>query len=239
MRKPKAAVLKIGIKPVKMCYLFLRIRYAQDLLKRVKKFHKELLLKIKSRPMGTYATNCYIVTVDGKDFIIDPGVDATRWVLNQVQNPVAILNTHGHFDHVWSNAELKDTLKVPIIIHKDDAFLLQEPQFGIAMPPSQPDILVEEGEIEIAGVPLRFLHFPGHTPGTSVIDFGEAWFSGDFIFRGSIGRVDFPHSDPEAMRKSLLRLKQIPYDKPVYPGHGEPTSIAAEQRHVDYWLRAI
>jgi glyoxylase-like metal-dependent hydrolase (beta-lactamase superfamily II) len=189
--------------------------------------------------MGTYATNCYILTTDGKDFIIDPGVGATEWVVQNVTNPVAILNTHGHFDHAWSNAELKERLDVPIYIHKEDAFLLTEPQFGIELPPSHPDVLLDDGPTKIAGVPLQILHFPGHTPGTSVIDFGKAWFSGDFIFHSSIGRVDFPHSDPEAMRKSLLRFKQIPYDKPVYPGHGEPTSIAAEQRHVDYWLNAI
>jgi len=196
-------------------------------------------LKIVSKPMGSYATNCYIVTVDGKDFIVDPGVGATEWVLQTVTNPVAILNTHGHFDHVWSNAELARELSIPIYIHKDDAFLLQEDQFGIKMPKSHPDVTVDQEEITIAEVPIRWLHFPGHTPGSSVLDFGPFWLSGDFIFKGSIGRTDFPHSDPEAMRKSLLRFKSIPYDKPIHPGHGEPTTIKKEQRLADYWLNVI
>ncbi|HHH51826.1 MAG TPA: MBL fold metallo-hydrolase, partial [Campylobacterales bacterium] len=59
-------------------------------------------MEIKMQPMGAYQTNCYIVTVEGKDIIIDPGVGATQWVLCNIQNPIAILNTHGHFDHVWS-----------------------------------------------------------------------------------------------------------------------------------------
>ncbi|BCD68248.1 MBL fold metallo-hydrolase [Nitratiruptor sp. YY09-18] len=197
-------------------------------------------MQIQYQPMGQYQTNCYIVSIDGKDFIVDPGVGATQWVLSHVKNPVAILNTHGHFDHVWSNAELKEQLDIPIVINKEDSFMLQSDQFGIQVPKCTPDIKVSgDEEIEIDGVKLKFLHFPGHTPGCSVIDFGDFWCSGDFIFRGSIGRVDFPYSDPEAMRKSLERFKSLPYDKPVYPGHGEPTTIADEQRFVDYWLRAI
>ncbi len=190
--------------------------------------------------MGQYQTNCYIVTINGKDFIVDPGVGATKWVIENVQNPVAILNTHGHFDHVWSDAELKDLLKIPIVIHEKDEFFLRTDQFGMSFPKSEADILIKgDEEIEIAGEKIKFLHFPGHTPGCSVIDFGEFWCSGDFIFKGSIGRVDFPYSDPNAMKESLKKFKALPYDKPVYPGHGEPTTIADEQRYVDYWLRAI
>ncbi|SMC09825.1 MBL fold metallo-hydrolase [Nitratiruptor tergarcus] len=197
-------------------------------------------MQIKSRPMGEYQTNCYIVTINDKDFIVDPGIGATQWVVENAKNPAAILNTHGHFDHVWSNAELQKILNIPIIIHEKDAFLLQEEQFGISMPKSKPDIVVTNEEpINIEGETVTFLHFPGHTPGCCAIDFGEFWCSGDFIFKGSIGRVDFPYSDSNAMKESLRRFKTIPYDKPVYPGHGEPTTIAQEQKYVDYWLRAI
>ena len=197
-------------------------------------------MQIKYQPMGSYATNCYIVTIDGKDLIIDPGVGATPWVVENVTNPVAILNTHGHFDHVWSNAELKERLGVPIYINKEDAFFLQGEQFGMEFPPSQADVLIEgDEELTIEGIPLKFWHFPGHTPGCSVIEIDDSWFSGDFIFAGSIGRVDFPYSDPQAMKESLRRFKTIPFNKKVYPGHGEPTTIKREQQFVDYWLQAI
>ncbi len=197
-------------------------------------------MKIKAKPMGMYQTNCYIVTIDDKDIIIDPGVGATSWIEKSVKNPIAILNTHGHFDHVWSNQEIKKIFNIPIFIHKDDAFLLQIDQFGVNLPKSRADFLVENEEsINLDGTQFRFLHFPGHTPGCSVIEFEDVWFSGDFIFKGSIGRVDFPYSNPKEMKKSLLRFKNIDYDRVVYPGHGEPTTIKNEQKYIDYWLNNL
>ncbi|MRI83066.1 MAG: MBL fold metallo-hydrolase [Nitratiruptor sp.] len=197
-------------------------------------------MHIEVRPMGPYETNCYIISLDDKELIIDPGVDAVPWVLERVSNPVAILNTHGHFDHVWSNAPLQKELQVPLIIHEADRFLLEGEQFGLHFPKSTPDILIQGSRtIEIGGIPITFHHFPGHTPGTSVIEIEETWFSGDFIFRGSIGRVDFPHSDPKAMVESLQRFAAIPFDRPIYPGHGGPTSIAQEQRLVASWIQYL
>jgi len=197
-------------------------------------------MKLKYKPCGEYMTNCYIVNVNKKEFIIDPGINAAEWVIKNVKNPVAILNTHGHFDHVWSNSELKKRFNIPIYINKQDAFFLETAQFGMGMPKSRADYKVENNEkLNISGVEIKFLHFPGHTPGCCVIEFEEAWFSGDFIFRGSIGRVDFPYSDPKAMKESLRRFKKISYDKDVYTGHGEPTTIRQEQKHADYWIRMI
>ncbi len=197
-------------------------------------------MTIQSEPMGAYQTNCYIVSIDGKDIIIDPGVDATPWVMQHVTNPVAILNTHGHFDHVWSNQELKEALHIPLYTPKDDVFLLQNSTFMPELPHSFPDVEVEgDAEIEIEGINVKFRHFPGHCPGCSTIEIGDAMFSGDFIFENSIGRVDFPYSDVTAMKESLKRFETIPYDKVVYPGHGGTTTIAKEQRNVPYWLQAI
>ena len=77
-------------------------------------------MQVQRQAMGPYQTNCYIITVQGKDFIIDPGVDATQWVTTNVTNPIAILNTHGHFDHVWSNQAVKEQLNIPIYCPKED-----------------------------------------------------------------------------------------------------------------------
>ncbi len=197
-------------------------------------------MKIQVQPMGPYQTNCYIATVDGKDFIIDPGVDATQWVINHTTNPVAILNTHGHFDHVWSNQELKEKLNIPLYTPKGDVFLLQSSEMMPDLPPSFPDFEIEgDAEIELQGIKIKFRHYPGHCPGCSTIEIEDAMFSGDFIFKQSIGRCDFPFSSPQEMKKSLKKFKTIVYDKKVYPGHGEPTSIKAEQANVEYWLNAI
>jgi glyoxylase-like metal-dependent hydrolase (beta-lactamase superfamily II) len=197
-------------------------------------------MQIKFKPMGPYATNCYILSVDNKDFIIDPGVDATSWVLKNVKNPVAILNTHGHFDHVWSNSELKDKLKIPIYCPKDDAFMLENDPFNYGTPKSKADFLVKpDSKVVIEDIEFKFWHFPGHTPGCSVIEYKDVWFSGDFIFEGSIGRWDFKYSSAIDMVKSLKKLKKFKQDKKVLPGHGNKTTLFRELKTIDSWIRYV
>jgi len=163
-------------------------------------------MQIKFRPMGAYQTNCYIVTINGKELIIDPGMDATDWVLAQVKHPVAILNTHGHFDHVWSNAALKKALNIPLYCPDEDLFMLEKDPFGQGTPSSHPDYSVKGDEaLEIADIKIQYRHFPGHTPGNSIIEIGDSWFCGDFLFQQSIGRWDFPYSSGIDMIRSLQK----------------------------------
>ena len=197
-------------------------------------------MQIKVQPMGPYQTNCYIVTKDGKDIIIDPGVGATEWVKKNVTNPIAILNTHGHFDHVWSNAALQKELGIKLYTPKDDVMLLNSSSWMPDLPPSTPDVEIDgDEELDLEGIKVKFRHFPGHCPGCSTIEIDNAMFSGDFIFEKSIGRTDFPYSSPQDMKKSLEKFKQIPYDKTVYPGHGGSTSIKQEQQYSDYWIQQL
>lgn len=190
--------------------------------------------------MGATQTNCYIVTVEDKDFIIDPGMGATKWVLDHVTNPVAILNTHGHFDHVWSNQEIKERLGIPIYCPKGDAFMLAHCPLGQRVPESTADYLVEGDEtLTIEGVKIKFRHFPGHTPGCSIIEIKDVWFSGDFLFQQSIGRWDFPFSDGEAMVKSLEKAMGIEGDYTLYPGHGLSTTLKAEQKVIPFWIEQV
>ena len=197
-------------------------------------------MEILKRPMGDYQTNCYIVRVDEKEIIIDPGMGATEWVISNVKNPIAILNTHGHFDHVWSNNELQKKLNIPLYTPKDDLMLLQNSNWMPGLPPSTPDVLVDgDQSYDLDGIEVKFHHFPGHCPGCSMIEIGDAIFSGDFLFEGSIGRWDFPYSDAEAMRQSLKKFSTWSNDKTLYPGHGNPTSVQRELRNVDYWLRIV
>ena len=197
-------------------------------------------MNIKVQPMGIYQTNCYIATVDGKDFIIDPGVNATEWVKENVTNPVAILNTHGHFDHVWSNAELQKELGIKLYTPKGDIPLLTASEWMPDLPPSKADVIVEPDEtIDFDGIKVKFHHFPGHCPGCSMIEIDEAIFSGDFIFERSIGRTDFPYSSPSDMKTSLEKFKLLDFDKTLYPGHGGTTTIKQEQQHSDYWINSL
>ncbi|MGK0256379.1 MAG: hydroxyacylglutathione hydrolase [Arcobacteraceae bacterium] len=197
-------------------------------------------MNINIQPMGPYQTNCYIATIDNKDFIIDPGVGATSWVLQNITNPIAILNTHGHFDHVWSNDELSKKLDIPIYCPKDDCFMLENDPFGQGTPKSVPDFEIEHDEtIILSGVEIKFHFFPGHTPGCSAIQIEDNLFSGDFIFKGSIGRVDFPYSNPEDMKNSIHKVLSWNKDVTIYPGHGGKTRLNLEINSLKSWLNYI
>lgn len=191
---------------------------------------------IKIQPMGEYQTNCYIVTVEDKDFIIDPGVGATSWIKENVKNPIAILNTHGHFDHVWSNNEVSELLNLKIYTPKEDNFMLQKDPYNMGMTPSTADVLVEyDEEINFDGIKVKFHFFPGHTPGCSAIEIDNNLFSGDFIFNGSIGRCDFPFSDPSKMIKSIDKVLSWKKDITIYPGHGPSTTLNKERDSLENW----
>jgi glyoxylase-like metal-dependent hydrolase (beta-lactamase superfamily II) len=189
------------------------------------------------KPCGDYQTNCYIY----KDIIIDPGVGATSWVSKNVTNPKAILLTHGHFDHVWSVSELQKKYKIPVYIHKNDEFMLSEDIFNIGVPKAKADVLISKDEIiDINGVDVSFKHFPGHTPGCMTIEIDEYMFSGDFIFNGSIGRVDFPYSSSSDMKKSFDKFLKLDYDKIILPGHGDKTTIKKEQENIkNFWYERV
>lgn len=197
-------------------------------------------MNIKSAPMGPYQTNCYIVTINDKDFIIDPGVDSLNWISSNVTNPIAILNTHGHFDHVWSNSAVKEKYNIPIYCPKDDCFMLENDPFSQGTPSSKADIQVSDKEIfDFDGIKVKFHHFPGHTPGCSAIEIEDALFSGDFIFEGSIGRVDFPYSNPSDMIQSINKILTWEKDITIYPGHGNSTTLFKQRASLKSWLKYL
>ena len=197
-------------------------------------------MKILKKPMGAYQTNCYVVNIDNKDIIIDPGVGALSWLKQNVKNPIAILNTHGHFDHVWSNSEVKEFFKIPIYCPKGDIFMLKNDPFSQGTPPSDADFaIVGDKKFKIDGILIEYLHMPGHTPGNSVINIENSMFSGDFVFENSIGRVDFPYSNPQDMKNSIKKFLALKYDKTIYPGHGNNTTVKIEQSRIGNWLRFI
>ncbi|MEO1928385.1 MAG: MBL fold metallo-hydrolase [Nautiliaceae bacterium] len=193
-------------------------------------------MEVLVKPCGEFYTNCYIVD---RKIIIDPGVGAFEFVKEYCDKPLAIINTHGHFDHMWDDKKVKEYFDIPVYIHENDAFMLENDPFGYNPPKVKPDVLVKEGEYKIGNYSVLIRHFPGHTPGSITIEVGEEMFSGDFIFDGSIGRVDFPYSTPEKMKESIKKFLTIPYDKRVLPGHGATTTIKKAQRFLPMWLEYL
>ena len=190
--------------------------------------------------MGDYQTNCYIVTINENDLIIDPGFNALPWIKQNVSNPIAILNTHGHFDHVWSNQAAKDEFNIKIYCPADDCFMLEKDPFEKGTPCSNADFKITSNEeIELSDIKIKFHHFPGHTPGCSAIEINDSLFSGDFIFQNSIGRVDFPYSNPSDMINSIQKVLQWEKDIIIYPGHGMPTTLNQERNSLNNWLNYL
>jgi len=193
-------------------------------------------MEILVKPCGEFFTNCYILD---RKIIIDPGVGAFEFVKEYAKNPIAIILTHGHFDHMWDSKKIKDYFQIPLYIHKEDEFFLRNDPFGFNPPKVEADVLLEEGKINIGNYEFLIRHFPGHTPGSITIETDKEMFSGDFIFDGSIGRVDFPYSDSNKMKESITKFLQIPYDKRVLPGHGATTTIFKAKKFLPMWLKYI
>ncbi|WP_298706879.1 MBL fold metallo-hydrolase [uncultured Campylobacter sp.] len=195
-------------------------------------------MQILKKAFGEYATNCYILKGEQGDLVIDPGQGSFDWVMQNTGKIAAVLNTHGHFDHVYDDAKLQRA-GAKIYIHEEDAFMLRADPFETMPEPIEADVLVkgQEQSFEIAGFNVKFSLFAGHTPGSCMIEAGGAIFSGDVIFKGSIGRWDFPFSSGEQMRESLYKILQIKGDFTLYPGHGPNTSLQAEKQNLKYFLQ--
>jgi len=154
---------------------------------------------------------------------------------------MAIL-THGHWDHTADAAELKSAAKAPLALHEADLAFLKDPaRIGFAPPfavsSAEPDSFLKEGDtVTLGSSLLKVLHTPGHSPGSICLYFEEEGriFTGDTLFEGSCGRVDFWGSSEPDMLKSLARLSGLPPSTVCHPGHGPDTTIGAQK-----WLAGL
>lgn len=205
-------------------------------------------MKIDRLILGAYETNCYVLR-NGEDaadcLIVDPGLEAEDlidFLKENKLNPVAVVLTHGHIDHIAGLALLRVQFPdIKVLIHEMDAPMLTEPQAnlsllsGMRFRTEPEDIALHERDIvEQAGVKLVVLHTPGHTPGGICLyeqDDGVA-FVGDTLFAGSVGRTDFPGGNTSQLLASVReKLFTLPEDTKAYPGHGPATTIANEKNH--------
>src|SRR5262245_53719157 len=214
------------------------------------------ILTVESQP---FAENSYVVWRDGSPeaFVVDPGFepDLVREALaDNGLSLAAIVCTHGHVDHIAGNADLKHAFPdAPIIIGTRDAVFLTDPvvnmsaAFGYDVTSPPADRLVNEGDkFTVAGIELEVFDIPGHSPGHVVYvmrdkqDGGAGAVSspkplvvlgGDVLFRGSVGRTDFPGGSFELLKSGIKRvLWALAPDTVVYPGHGPVTSIGHEKK---------
>ena len=194
------------------------------------------MLKIHALPLGSYQTNCYIIhdEISKSCCVIDPGFEPDT-VLQQVNSLGltldAILLTHGHFDHVGAVKDIAAETDCDVYIHAAD---LDLPAMLTAGKLYYTHTYAEGDTLNLAGLTIRVLHTPGHTPGSVCLLAEDTIFSGDTLFAGSCGRTDLPGGSYAAIRSSLSRLASLETNYWVRPGHGESTTLAEEKRYNPY-----
>lgn len=204
-------------------------------------------LEIHTVVSSPFEENTYVIWKKGQTsaVVIDPGLEPDL-ILSCLQqhelNLAAILNTHGHSDHIGGNEALKKAYPdAPLIIGKDEAFLLTDPRanlsgsFGIPIISPPADRTVVEGEtLSYAGIDFQVIDLPGHSTGHVVFIISGSpplVFGGDVLFRGSIGRTDFPGGSKVKLESGIRnKLYTLPPDTIVYPGHGPVTTIGTERK---------
>lgn len=196
-------------------------------------------MEILKKAFGDLGTNCYIIKSKNGEIVIDPGVGSFAWVRANTDKILAVFNTHGHFDHSYDDSDLQG-LGANIYIHEKDAFMLESNAFKMRKDTCIADVKFSEGEFSFGGMRLKIHHYPGHTPGSVMIEIGEYMFSGDFLFCGTIGRFDFPYSSAMDMKSSLEKLKNftrnLAHDYTLLPGHGKSSTLLTEAKFIDYYL---
>lgn len=199
-----------------------------------------MTLRVEQLSLGPIGTNCYLVrsgTGADEAVVIDPSGAATELRLRLASlgaRCVAILLTHGHWDHLLGVAELAAGTGAPVYMPEGERVLLESPEEftppSISLRGHTPDVLLAGGEaIDVAGIEFDVLSVPGHSPAHLAYYADGCLFSGDVLFAGSVGRTDLPGADWETLLASIRSLVDaFPPDTAVYPGHGPATTLGAE-----------
>ena len=210
-------------------------------------------LIVRGIVVGVFAENCWIVgsRQTGEAIAIDPG-DQPEEILALARDMgvaiKAIANSHAHIDHIMGVRGVKEATGAKFLLHPRDLEIARGAASGAARmlgiemePPPEPDAFLSDGdEVEVAGVKLKVIHTPGHTPGSLSFYTEGMLFSGDTLFRGSIGRTDLPGGDyGQEMASIVDRLLTLPDDTVVLPGHMQETKIGIEKQANPFVLEEL
>lgn len=189
---------------------------------------------------GRFPSNAYFCEVDvpGGCILVDAGLDGPAIDAAMAERglrPHQVFCTHGHFDHAGSAAYFQKKYGCQIFMHKADARTLKASNFllmafKIPQKVDMPEVTYLEDEvvIEVGGHHLTYLPAPGHTPGSCVLQFGDAWFTGDTIYSRGVGLSSLPGEDAKQLKESILGLwDRLLENRTVYPGHGDTARSAA------------
>lgn len=191
-------------------------------------------MRVYQLTVGPVQEHPYFIVKDNKDtLIIDPGDQAEtieELIAENQLNPVAILLTHAHFDHIGAVEDIRERYNIDVWQHIIEADWLKDKQTRI--PKTRTRYWNKMGQHSIAGFTFKTAHVPGHSPGSVVYIFEEDGFvvAGDTLFKGTIGRTDLDHGDQDALISGIKRhLLTLPDETQVLPGHGGITTIGQEK----------
>lgn len=205
---------------------------------------------IECIPNNLVESNVYIVAQNGEGVVIDCGCSAEKLMAVLDKHSVKIkyiILTHGHFDHIYFIDSIREKTGAKVCIHEMDSECLSDPKLnGMALFPIRgsasfkpADILLKDGELlECGGLKYKIIHTPGHTKGGICILVENNIFTGDTLFKETIGRTDFPGGSSSDIKNSIEgKLYALPDETVVYPGHGDATTIGHEKRHNPYFKK--
>lgn len=206
------------------------------------------MIQVKQIETGVIGENCYIIYKDSDALIVDPG-DETSKIKNELEmlgvTPLAVLLTHTHYDHIGALEDIRVDYDIPVYVSQHEQDWLGEPNLNLSTysnhliiaNPAEHTLAAPE-VVSIGAFSFSVVATPGHSPGGISFIFEEDGFvfSGDALFKGSIGRTDLPGSEPDKLIPSVkAQLLVLPDDYTVYPGHGDATTIGYEKRTNPYF----
>ena len=201
-------------------------------------------IEIRNLLVSECYTNCYLCKnkETGEGFIVDPGENELKIsvnISNMEMKPVAIILTHGHYDHIGAVNALKERYGIKVYVSEAEKELIGDKKMNLSSYFDSPmtieaDEFLKDGQkITLAGINMTFIATPGHTPGSGCyyLEDNEILFSGDTLFHGSRGRTDFPGGSEAEIMKSIREklLKKLPDETAVLPGHNDSTTIGTEK----------
>ena len=190
-------------------------------------------MKVETYVLGPLQTNTYLLQIDNDVLLVDPASKAEKLIeILGERNLIGILLTHGHFDHIKAVDGLYDKYHCPVYIHKDDEAIARDKSsgslFGLVSYISCPSIHIQEGINKIGPFEFEVIYTPGHSEGSVIYVFDDCIFTGDTLFKGSIGRTDLKGGSFSTIKQSLQIFKSFDKNYIIYPGHDLSTTLYEE-----------
>lgn len=203
------------------------------------------MVEVSCITIGAFDTNCYIIKQNNKAILIDAMVDqqgSIEAIEKELEDLdlLAVVLTHGHYDHIAGLNLLFERYQMPIYIHRKEAHYLSDPKMNLSSQITEPlriDLpfyTIDSKQITIDTFQFEIIKTPGHTPGSITLVLKNHAFVGDFLFKNSIGRIDLIGGNRQEMNGSLKKAITWPEDWIIYPGHGQQSKMIYEKKSNPY-----